>query len=82
MRRSARSARTAGRGQFAGRILLDLSLKRMDSLVDNRLGPSSMEITALRSAGQQTHNARSQFKNGRFVGNDPRVRSFVTDCNF
>ena len=25
-------------------------------------GPSSMEITALRSAGQQTHNARSQFK--------------------
>lgn len=45
-------------------------------------GPSSMEITALRSAGQQTHNARSQFKNGRFVGNDPRGRSFVTDCNF
>lgn len=82
MRRSAHSARTAGRGPFAGRILLDLSLKRMDSLVDNRLVPSSMEITALRSAGQQTHNAHSQFKNGRFVGNDPRGRSFVTDCNF
>lgn len=38
VRRSARSARTAGRGPFAGQILLDLSLKRMDSLVDNRLG--------------------------------------------
>lgn len=49
-------------GPSAGRILLDLNLKQMDSLVENRLGRPQWKSLRCGQLGSKPTTTRSQFK--------------------